>query len=147
MKKTGFLFLALAFLHCAGVRIERVTDSTRNVEGLRYYRPHPYLLVSEGRDGILTSKVIFLPNPDEEYVIRTTAGWGKVDVKAKLDQGWNLVELGEVSDSQTSANLRSLSDLLQVVSSLGAQEIAPLKPGLYLLLYDKGMVSGMKKVF
>jgi hypothetical protein len=147
MKKAILIIVPLLMIACAGVRIERVTDANRNVEGLRYYRPCPYLLVTEGTQGTLRSELIMLPNLNEEYVVRSHAGIGKVDLKIKLEQGWNLVELGEISDTRIAENIESLSDLLDSIARAQLSETGPFKPGLYAFIFDNGMVSGIRKIF
>jgi hypothetical protein len=66
------LMVALAFLAVTGCSTVEVKpfDPTSYQDGLRFYRPEPYLLVTRENDGMLRSMIIYLPNKKEEYVVR-----------------------------------------------------------------------------
>ncbi len=143
----GVILFAVLLISCAGVRVEKVSPDDEDKEGLRFYRPHPYLLVTEGKNKVSNVQVIMLPDKNEEYVIRTFSGLGTVDIKVKLEEGWNLVELGEVSDSNAEGILSSLTGLLDVVTEFKALEAdEELRPGLYRFDYEDGRVVGLTKV-
>jgi hypothetical protein len=68
----GRLLVASALLAVAGCSTVEVKpfDPTSYQDGLRFYRPEPYLLVTREDDGTLRSMIIYLPNKKEEYVVR-----------------------------------------------------------------------------
>lgn len=145
------LVLPLLFLSgCAGVSVYRISSDADYKGGVRFYRPQPYLMVTQARDTLQTS-IVYLPKINEEYAVRTRSGLGDVDSKATFDDGWNLTELGESRRSGTA-------DLLTAVGGLGkaalsaAQGLLPpseiLSPGLYAIQFDPktGLAVRLRKV-
>jgi hypothetical protein len=134
---------------CAGVQIARITPENPNQEGVRFYRPHPYLWVTKDKDGNLQVTFMWLPNKNEEYAIKVKSGIGSVDVKFKLADGWNLTEFGEVRDSKIPETITALTGSLKDLK--GVLELAKkeeLNPGLYMLIFDNktGLISDIKPV-
>jgi hypothetical protein len=136
---------------CAGVEIVRISSENPNQEGVRFYRPHPYLWVTKDKDDNLQGTIIWLPNKNEEYAIKVKSGIGSVDTKFKLADGWNLTEFGEVRDSKIpetitalTGSLKSLTDILR----LARGEKPKLNAGLYELIFDDktGLISDIKPV-
>ena len=102
--------LSIALLAgCSHVTIRRVVGDD-NVTGARFYRPWPYLLVSgpeppaaeaaAPRAPAFRASIVYLPDFCNEYVIHPWVGLGSVEVKATLDGGWNLTNLGATEDSK-----------------------------------------------
>ena len=90
MMKRFYLLTVLIFLmvSCASVEITRITPENPYKEGIRFYRPYPYLLVTKDKEGKnLESKIIYLPNKNEEYAIKVKSGIGTVDTKFTLEDG------------------------------------------------------------
>lgn len=152
MSRILLLLTALMFVMagCAGVEIKRVTSKDPNMEGLRFYRPHPYLLVtSEGEKNTLVCKIIYLPNKNEDYALRVTSGMGSIDAKFTLENGWNLTQYGETKDSKTADIITALTGSLKGLTGLRRDEAkGELLPGLYMLLYDDktGLITGLRHV-
>ena len=115
MKKRLHLLTVLIFLMtgCAGVEIAKITSDNPYREGLRFYRPYPYLWVTKDKDGNLQGSILYLPNKNEEYVIRVKSGIGSVDAKFTLENGWNLTGLNEVRDSKTPEMITALTGSLK----------------------------------
>jgi hypothetical protein len=142
--------LILLVAGCAGVEVTRITDPNSNQEGVRFYRPHPYLWVTEDKEkDNLQGTIIWLPNKKEEYAIKVKSGIGSVDAKFKLADGWNLTDFGEVRDSKIpetitalTGSLKGLADILKLAKE------EELRPGLYILIFDDktGLISGIKPV-
>jgi hypothetical protein len=148
MKATFCIFSAslALLLGCASVSIKPVgTDYT---EGLRFYRPSPYLLVTTNKDGAKSTSVVWLPDRSQEYYVKQNKGWGVSNLSVKLESGWNLIELGHVADSKGPETLNALGSLAANVGGLaGLVASLPLDAGLYEVLFDgNGKVSGLRLV-
>lgn len=149
-KPSHLLILAVALLTaCAGVRVSRLTPGNDRVEGVRFYRPAPYLLVAMDDKGVLRASLIYLPKMNEEYVVQVKPGIGSAEAKFKLEDGWNLTEFGATSDSKTAELVTSLTGLLQAAAAeLKAAGAPSPAPGLYAFVFDPstGLVSGLKLI-
>lgn len=152
MMKRFYLLTVLIFLmvSCASVEITRITPENPYKEGIRFYRPYPYLLVTKDKEGKnLESKIIYLPNKNEEYAIKVKSGIGTVDTKFTLEDGWRLTQFGETRDSKTvemvNALTGSLKELKGVFEMVRKEE---LHPGLYMFVFDDktGLISDLKPV-
>ena len=160
MAKKGWIFLLglLVVCGCARVKVVPVDDSGAYSEGIRFYRPHPYLLVTEkltSQGRTLEGSIVYLPQKNEEYVIEVQPGIGRVDAKFKLEHGWRLTDFGEVSDSKAPEMIEAFGDLLPGASDIFVKSIAPekqkqenrLTPGLWRFEFDQsGYVKGLIKI-
>ena len=153
------LLVLFSSLACNSYTVTKVTDSNRSeVKGLRFFLPTPYLLVAEKDlliDGLKTvredkesktstvkkmavarrelqCKVIYLPNPEEEYSIETL--FGKVSQSIKLEDGWKLCGINNLQCKELSPTQLNL-----------LSGTAGLLPGVYAVLY-KGNQPFLKKV-
>lgn len=134
---------------CARVMITRVTDSTPYKDGLRFYRPDLYLLVTMDKDSALQTSVISLPNRSQEYVLRTTAGLGATSLSATLEGGWNLTELGSTVDTKVPETITALAGAPILTAFRNVEgEQQSLKPGLYRFVFDDntGIVCCLQRV-
>ena len=151
MKKPALVLPCLLLLSaCAGVSVDRVRSDADYKGGVRFFRPQPYLLVTDAKGAIETS-IVYLPKTSEEYVLRVRPGLNGVDAKANFDQGWNLTSLGD-------ARTNGAAEILTAVGGLGraaagfqgalADQSAPLAPGLYAIEFDPatGLASGLRRV-
>jgi hypothetical protein len=142
------LALAIVIAGCSTVKITKVFDSTYS-DGLRFYRPELYLLVTMDKDGNLQTSVIALPNKSEEYVIRPNVRFGAVEVNVTLESGWNLTQLGNKIDAKIPETISALTGTLQAAGGIAALRTSlPFEPGLYQIEFDKksGIVSGIRSV-
>src|SRR5882724_5674181 len=105
------LCLAAAFIGCAGVSVTRLDSEAKYEGGVRFYRPQPYLLVSNFSTGERQASIVYLPKKNEEYVLKVHSGLGDVDAKATFDEGWNLTELGDSRRSGTADLLTAMGGL------------------------------------
>lgn len=137
MKKLLVLGQLLLLTGCAGVSVYRVKTESDYRGGVRFYRPQPYLLVTQAKDALQTT-ILYLPKTDEEYAFQTHSGLGDVDMKATLDQGWNLTELGETRRSGAADLLTALGGIAK--TAIAAEGLLPpgelLSPGLYAIEFD-----------
>src|SRR2546427_620160 len=84
-------------LGCRSIKIEPATIGT---EGLRFYRPWPYLWVTSAAGKGCTTRVVWLPRTNQEYAIKTTGVLGSVTFKPVLTDGWNLTSFEGSADSK-----------------------------------------------
>jgi hypothetical protein len=130
---------------CARVSVTRLTDGRdTQTEGLRFYRPYPYLQVSEAKGdqagkGVLEYKVIWLPDLSQEYVMQVRAGLGNAEFKPTLQDGWNLVAMDAKVDSKTAEIIQAAGGLIEKGAKLftGTKApTAPVAPGIYRFIFD-----------
>ena len=142
--------LILAAAGCGGLTIRQITPRHPYKEGLRFYRPHPYLWVTKDKSGALQGAIVWLPDKSQEYVATAKSGLGGGDTRLVLENGWNLTGFSESRESPAADLITALSGSLQDVTRLlpaaGREE---LRPGLYVFLFDgaTGLVSGLRPVF
>jgi hypothetical protein len=175
MKHLSFLVTLLvcaSFLSgCAGYKVlPAETDATKAAaqEGLRFYRPQPYLIVSASADdtapaggkapanpveAALTYQIIYLPDYTKGYVLQRKGGLGTVDASAKLTSGWMLTELGIKTDSQLPQTIEAISKLIptlipaptKATKGGGGPTLADII-GLYKIQFDAVGVPTLVKV-
>jgi len=142
MNKIYIAILAamLVFNGCARVVVTRLESDDQ--EGIRFYRPHPYLLVTADEEGKkLQTSIIYLPDKKEEYVLSVKGGWGVVETDFTITDGWNLTGFKEKRDPKLAETLTGTLSAAATVAGvvptvLKAEDERPLKPGLYRLDYD-----------
>lgn len=144
------LFVLAMVTGCASIKVSRIADSKKKTyeEGVRFYRPWPYLsLTREKKDSVesLKGQVLMLPNPDpsEEYVITWSTGlFGTVNPNFTLADGWNLTGFNSKVESGTTGFISSVADLAAGIKDIRGASGNPLKPGLYLLVPTERLVGG-----
>jgi hypothetical protein len=132
----GVLALAISASACARVEVTRLADAKTYSEGIRFYRPAPYVVTSLEKD-VCTHRIVYLPDPDEEYLIRVRSGLGTVDAKATLENGWSLTAFGETRDSKIPETITAVGGLLTAVTAKAEQLAPSCRTGLFKLIYDK----------
>ncbi len=149
MKKLFVLGQLLLLTGCAGVTVYRVDSESAYKGGVRFYRPQPYLLVTQLKDSLQTA-IVYLPKVNEEYAFQTHSGMGDMEMKAALEQGWNLTELGETRRSGSADLLTALGGIAKTaVAAEGLlQQGELLSPGLYAIEFDPktGLAARLHRV-
>ncbi len=136
---------------CAGVQVTRVRDKNADNGGIRFYRPWPYLLVYQTEHGI-EAKTVYLPKMDEEYAIKVKSGFGTVNGKFTLTDGWNLTDFGDTRDSKIPETMTALTGVAAGVDSIvhrgpSDKKVKTLHPGLYCYKFNsEGYVDGLEEV-
>jgi hypothetical protein len=136
------VLLVLVSAACARITITKLPQEQDYKEGLRFYRPHPYLwVVKETRDGkeALENKIIWLPDLSQEYVVQVISGLGSVDFKPTIENGWMLTGFDVKSDSKLPELVGAISGLLGTdikVFRVG-EDSKIAKPGLYRFIFDR----------
>jgi hypothetical protein len=152
LKKPALCLLPCLLLltACAGVSVERIRSDADYKGGVRFYRPQPYLLVTDAKGAIETS-IVYLPKVSEEYALRVRPGLNGVDAKAAFDQGWNLTSLGDARTNGAAEILTAVGGLARAAAALEgalAEPPAPLAPGLYAIEFDPqtGLARSLRRV-
>jgi len=135
---------------CAGVSVERIRSDADYKGGVRFYRPQPYLLVTDAKGAIETS-IVYLPKVSEEYALRVRPGLNGVDAKAAFDQGWNLTSLGDARTNGAAEILTAVGGLARSAAALEGvlgEPPTPLAPGLYAIEFDPatGLARSLRRV-
>ena len=148
-KKIYFFGMILFFTAgCARVEVTKITPEHPYKEGIRFYRPHPYLWVTKDKNGGLRGTIYWLPNRNEEYAIRVKSGIGTVETKLTLEEGWKLTQFGETRESKTPEMIEALSGFLDVTEVFKRVRREELHPGLYLFIFDEktGLIHDIQPV-
>lgn len=132
-------WLAIGMMLCFGLgcapRLRVLANPKPQDPGIRYYRPKPYLLISnvaqvvpgdtnKSIKAVLDERYVqiqlqYLPDFSEEYAIDVRSGLGYADVGITLQDGWNLTAINQKLDSQTDENLKAMADILGGVADIG----------------------------
>ena len=153
--------LAALLAGCAGYSIKYKGKG----DGYDVYRPEPYLLVSYETQGgtagagehvIATAKIVWMPNYNHPYRVRSYGNLGKADFKFAFTDGWMLANIEDKSD-----NAELASKLLEVIRPIvipaekpevsSAARILPEAReafGFYAFVFDSttGAVTGLKRL-
>lgn len=134
------VLVALVFTSCANITVRQLTPEKPYDEGVRFYRPWPYLSVSQEQDAnknpILKAQVIMLPDasPEGEYVVEWKSGWfGTVNPNFNLADGWNMTGFNSKVETNAAAlvtSLGSFAGAIGLASTDGSKHEA-IGPGLY----------------
>lgn len=139
------IMVVLTSAACPKISVVRISDPAETTtEGVRFYRPYPYLMISEVTDSkssktMLQYKIIWLPDISQEYAIQISAGLGTIDFKPTFEEGWKLVGFEAKMDSKTKEIIEAATGLLEK----GAKVVTPakaaigkLEPGIYRFIYE-----------
>jgi hypothetical protein len=142
-----FLFILIVFLlfGCANIKVVKIDDHNQNQKGLRFYRPHPYLVIGRDKNDALTGQILWLPNLKEEYAIVSTPGIGDTDLKVTLENGWNLTQYGESIETRLPEMIGELGDLGELALKLQTRMPQAVE-GFYRVEFKDGFVSGFTKI-
>jgi hypothetical protein len=162
------LVLSAWLAGCASVTVRPVTKDDRQTPGVRYYESEPYLLVTKDvpkaekkektdtATPTYTIQLVWLPNYNMGYAVKTTPGLGTANSSVKLANGWQLTDFGAIVDTKIPETISAVTNLIQTlgVSALtkvreAPPETIPLSAGLYRLNFNKakGCFEGLERVF
>lgn len=184
MKSASLILITLlALAGCASIKVVRVDPSKvdapvagatgEKTTGVLFYRPRPYLMVTEAAPAkdqtdskpdptkpaepkpaeptpqVLSVQIIWLPDYSQEYEIQAHPGLGSVTMNPTLKDGWNLTGLSATADSKTAELITAATGLIGAVPKFHAATAKekPICPGLYPLLIDRtsGLITGLGK--
>jgi hypothetical protein len=148
MRALSVPILVLLTASCAEISVHKLKENGADyTEGVRFYRPWPYLSVTKELDAnknpMFKTQFLMLPDadPTNEYVVEWKSGWfGTVNPNFNLTDGWNLVAFNGKVESGTPAVISSVASLATAVG-FSEREEDKLVPGLYRMertLLDPG---------
>jgi len=158
------LMMMWLLLGCAHLDIHKVVSDDKNytkIQGLRFYRPMPYLWITTNKEGQCMSMVTYLPDTSQEYVIDPNPNLiGSVSFKPTLENGWNLTGFDSSADTKISEVLNAIGEIASKTVSGGpppgkqvtgepvtVEKPIVITPGLYKLKFENGAISGLDPVF
>jgi hypothetical protein len=116
----GCAILPVIVSGCAQVQVTRLAKDTDYKDGVRFYRPRPYLWVTvakeEATGDLLKATIIWLPDYSQEYVATWRTGLGAVNAQLTLQDGWNLIGLTGQADSKTADIITAMSGLVPSIA-------------------------------
>ena len=149
--------LLIGLLGCASVAVRKVPSAKRNdTVGLRFYRPTPYLVVSEAASttneakqpassqntqGGLQFSIVWMPDLSEEYVVDAKPGLGSVEFNPTLENGWNLTSLNSKVDSKAAELLTAVAALIPKVAAAHGEKPTTIRPGMYRFEFERDQSS------
>ena len=148
-KKLLLWALMLLMLGCARLEIRKATSS--DTEGLRFYRPWPYLWITVNDKGQCIPSITYLPDLNQEYLIVPHPGFGLVTMKPTLQNGWNLTAIDATVDSKAADVLNGIGGILGKIAPGGMVRLTKsgktLGPGLYRFVYTNREITDLKPIF
>ena len=147
-RSLNLLLLVLFVCASTGCVLPRTTvvkNPGNRDNGIRYYRPKPYLLVkpmlaTDGTPvpGYVSIETTTLPDFSEEYSIHVRTGLGNNDTQITLEDGWKLTGLNIKLDSQVDENLKAAAEVAKAIptNSLAKNEMAIEATNVPLGLYE-----------
>jgi hypothetical protein len=119
------LFWAILFCGCFVPGAYVTKNPGARDQGVRFYRPKPYLRITPSTDvsddgadtdGLPPSSkyvemtLVYLPDFSEEYSIRVTPGLGTANATIELEDGWKFTGLVDASfDTKFSENVKAIA--------------------------------------
>jgi hypothetical protein len=114
--RLAVLMFPLLVTACATTTVRKNPDDCD--QGIRYYRPKPFLLIQPseaGADQYVSISLQYLPDFSEEYSIRVRSGLGINRTKVTLKDGWNLTQIDQDLDAQFDESVRALAELVDAL--------------------------------
>jgi len=151
MKKVMLMGFAMTILlaGCAttitSFPLSKVARKEYSREGIPYYLPRPYLLITKNfvvndagkkpespqpdlksnvpvptpstNGDVFAWQIIFLPDPDQKYAVRFHCGTGSQTTNFDLINGWQLSGLRSQSDAKTKETIESIGTAVKDITS------------------------------
>jgi hypothetical protein len=145
------LLVIVAMTGCASVIVKKIPSGDVGMEGIRFYRPAPYLMVSSApgdskessakgssaSGDTLQFTVVWMPDLSQEYVIQAKPGLGSVTFNPTLENGWKLTGLSATADSKTAELLTALVGFVpKALTGPGGPGVTALRPGMYRFVFQ-----------
>jgi hypothetical protein len=168
--RTSLLFLltSVEVAACAHITFESVDTWNKpwyqrwftKDDGIHYYRPKPYLLITETKTEkpgstaaapttttkSCVAEIKYLPDYTQEYVMVPHYWLGSVAMKPALTDGWNLTNFDSTVDTKIPETINAFASLAKSIAPSGIMSSAstnkkalavagtPLHPGLYQIV-------------
>lgn len=151
LKKLVLFCTLLLVAGCAYAEVRPV--KTIDEEGIRFYRPWPYVWITLAKEGGgCEVSIQWLPDMRKEYIIIPHPGIGSLTVSPTLTEGWNLTAMNITADSKASEMVTAISGMIGNIASAVIKPATPNKkgefgPGLYRLVFGEKQFTGLDEVF
>jgi len=153
----SIVLACLVLQACASIKVGPVASFPKDEQdGIRFYRPHPYVWITGSDGGACKATLTYLPRMQEEWQIKATPGFiGTVTFEPTIADGWNLVGIKGAVDPKMAEVIESIAGIAS--SAVAADAAAPgtrpaerpagMHQGLYKVTFDgNGYVSGLTLV-
>ena len=108
------LLFAIPWSGCARTTVRKVTRGDE--QGVRFYRPKPYLKISPtGKEHVVTVEIEYLPDFSEEYVVRPITGLGSNETSVELNANGTLAAMNSKTDAKVAENIEAVASLIKAV--------------------------------
>jgi len=152
LARAAVLAVALVCSACLGPKLEASKIRSDEQEGMPYYLPKPYLIVSKNFDAIqsagkasTTSKpaadesvyayqIVYLPDRCNQYGLRVSRGVGTLESRIELENGWMFTGTSLKTDSKTPETIAAIGEPIAEIGKAFAREGTPA--GAEVALYD-----------
>ncbi len=149
--KVFFLSIFLFITGCTSV------VTTSQTEGIPYYLPKPYILITRNiplidiqedskvfnikkNQDIISFKIIYLPDLKEKHRLFIKSGTGSIDTNITLTDGWKLTGINLKADSETSEIIEAIGNIIQQIPVKTSEE-KRAEIWLYEMVIEDGKVS------
>lgn len=118
------LLLSLALPGCARTVVTKVTRG--NEQGVRFYRPKPYLkIMSTSKADVVSLDIAYLPDFSEEYAARPLTGLGMNETEIQLNENGTLKSFNSSTDAKVAENLEAIASLFKAVPTSSNAKTSP----------------------
>lgn len=114
----------------SGTFFVKNTGKMDSPDGIPYYSPQPYLLVSHVVDPktktiVSTARVFYLPDPAQKHFILVKKGSGTFEGSIHLEDGWRLTAINQKSDTKTAETIEAISSIPKTLLSTAGKTYTP----------------------
>ena len=145
--------VALACSACLGPKLEAHKIRSDGQEGMPYYLPKPYLLVSKNFHPIQIDRkgdhgqqarrrqrpgyayeIVYLPDRCNQYGLKVSRGIGTLETRIELEDGWKFTGTSLETDSKTPETIGAIGEPIAEIGKAFAREGTPAAADV--ALYD-----------
>ncbi len=144
--------VALACSACLGPKLEAHKIRSDEQEGMPYYLPKPYLLVSKNFHPIQTAgkaattsqpdadktlygyEIVYLPDRCNQYGLKVSRGIGTLETRIELEDGWKFTGTTLETDSKTPETIGAIAEPIAEIGKAFARAGTPAASEI--ALYD-----------
>jgi len=134
------LTAALVCGACLGPKLEARRIQSDDQEGMPYYLPRPYLLVSKNFSAIEATgkkttlgkddagathyayQIVYLPDRCNQYGLKVTPGIGTLETRIQLEEGWKFTGTTLDLDSKTPETIAAVGEPIAALGKAFARE-------------------------
>ena len=132
--------VALVCGACLGPKLEAHKIQSDGQEGIPYYLPRPFLLVSKNFYPIQTAgkatapgkpdadktrfayEIVYLPDRCNQYGLKVSRGIGTLETRIELEDGWKLTGTSLETDSKTPETIGAIAEPIAEIGKAFARE-------------------------